>query len=148
LELVSGRLFVRESYLAVFQFTQAVIADGDAEDVRGEILKGLGARADRFGVDHPVFAPDARLDLGEELGLFQRVAKLGAEDGGERFDRNQKVFAGRAPATVSREAAAGDDVMDVGMIEELAGPGMQYANHAQTAAAEPGIKRQLLQGRG
>src|SRR5437762_6964585 len=70
LELVSGRFFVRESDRAVLQFKDAVIAEGDAKDVRGEILESLGARADRLGVDHPVFAPDARLDLSEELGLF------------------------------------------------------------------------------
>jgi hypothetical protein len=29
--------------------------------------------------------------------------------------------------------------MDVGMIEELAGPGMQYCHHAQAVADEPGI---------
>jgi hypothetical protein len=43
LELVSGRLFVRESDLAIFQLTEAVVGDSDAKDVRGEILEGLGA---------------------------------------------------------------------------------------------------------
>ncbi len=41
------------------------------------------------------------------------------------------------------EAAAGDEVMDVGMIEELAGPGMEYSDHAQTATYEPGVLSQL-----
>jgi hypothetical protein len=41
LELVSGRLFVRESNSAIFQLAQAVVADSDAKDVRGEILEGL-----------------------------------------------------------------------------------------------------------
>src|SRR5258705_13452118 len=111
LELISGRLFVRESDLAIMQLAQPVVAGGDAKDVRGEILESLCATADRFGVDHPVFAPDAGRDLSQEISHFQGVTELGAEDAGERFDRNQKVFAGRAPATVSSEAAAGDDVM-------------------------------------
>jgi len=48
-------------------------------------------------------------------------------------------FAGGAPVAVVSEAAAGDEVMDVGMIEELAGPGMQYSDHAQAGADEPWI---------
>ena len=41
------------------------------------------------------------------------------------------------------EAAAGDDVMDVGMIEELAGPGMEHADHAEAGADEARILGQL-----
>src|SRR5882672_7238554 len=130
LDLVSGRLLVRESDLAIMQLAQAVVTEGDAKDVGGEILESLGTTANRFGVDYPVFAPDARLHLSKENGLFQRVTKLGAEDSGERFDGHQEVFACKAPATVSSEAAAGDEVMDVGMIEELAGPGMEHADHS------------------
>ena len=79
-ELVSGGLLVSESDLAMMEVAEAVVTEGHAKDVRGEILESLGARADRFAMDHPVFAPDARLDLSEQLGLFQFVAKLGAED--------------------------------------------------------------------
>jgi hypothetical protein len=42
----------------------------DAKDVRGQILEGLGSRANRLGMDHPVFAPNALGDLSEELGSF------------------------------------------------------------------------------
>ena len=42
-KLVSGGLFVSESNLTIFQFAQPVVADGDAKDVRSEILEGLGA---------------------------------------------------------------------------------------------------------
>ena len=42
-KLVSGRLFVDERDVPIFQVAQAVVADGHAKDVRGEILKGLGA---------------------------------------------------------------------------------------------------------
>ena len=79
-ELVSGRVFVGESDVALMQLAEAVIGDSDAKDVRSEILEGLSARADGLRVDHPGFAPDALLDLSEERGLFQGVTKLGAED--------------------------------------------------------------------
>ena len=45
-ELISGRLFISESDVAVFQCTEAVVAEGHAKDVRGEILEGLLAGAD------------------------------------------------------------------------------------------------------
>src|SRR6266436_4949004 len=61
LKLLRGRLFVRESNLALLQFTQAVVTEGDAKDVRSEILESLHATANGLGVDHPVLAPDALL---------------------------------------------------------------------------------------
>lgn len=62
LELVGGRFLVGESDLAIFQFAEAVVTDGDAKDVRSEILEGLFAGADRLGMDHPGFAPDGGRD--------------------------------------------------------------------------------------
>ena len=41
LELLAGGFFKSESDVAVLQFAQAVVADGDAKDVRGEILESL-----------------------------------------------------------------------------------------------------------
>ena len=61
-ELVSGRFFVGESDVAVLQLAEAVVTDGDAKDIRGEILESLRASADRFGMDHPGFAPDGGFD--------------------------------------------------------------------------------------
>jgi len=55
--LVSGGVFERESDLAIMQAAEAVIADGDAKDVRGEILEGLVAGADGLGVDDPFLFP-------------------------------------------------------------------------------------------
>jgi hypothetical protein len=80
LELVSGRLFVRESDCALVQRTETVVTDSDAKDVGGEILEGLQAGADRFGMDHPIFAPDAGRYLSKEFGELEGVAELGAED--------------------------------------------------------------------
>src|SRR5215217_2174402 len=80
LELVSGRLFVSESDMAIMQLAQAVVTDSDAKDVRGEIFEGLLTRAHRFGMHDPVLAPDVRRDSREQLRLLQLVAKLGAED--------------------------------------------------------------------
>ena len=57
LELVSGGVFVGESDLAMMQAAEAVVGDSDAKDVRSEILEGLLAGADGFGVNHPFLFP-------------------------------------------------------------------------------------------
>ena len=93
LDLSRSRLFISESDVAVLQLEEAVVADSDAKDVRGEILEGLFAGAYGFGMHHPVFAPDARSDCSEQLSLFQFIAELGAEDARKRFDVDQEVFA-------------------------------------------------------
>ena len=143
LDSIGGRFFVAESDLARFELHQAVIADSDAEDVRSEILESLLPGADRLAVNHPVFFPDAPSDLSKQPGVFQFIAELGAEDHGERFFGDQKVFACGAPAPVVGQAAAGDDEMNVGMIAELASPGLQHADHAEAAADESGIEREF-----
>jgi hypothetical protein len=81
LELVSGRLFVGKSDLTIFQFAQPVVAEGDAKDVRGEILESLLAGAHCFGMHDPVFAPDPGRYLSKEFRLLEGLAELGAEDG-------------------------------------------------------------------
>src|SRR5437870_97435 len=144
LELIGGGLFVSESDGAVFQLAQAVVAEGHAKDVRGEILEGLFAGAHGFGMHDPVFAPDARSDCSEQISLFQFIAKLGAEDHGEGFNGHQKVGARGTPAAICTQAAASDDVMNMRVIEQLPGPGMQYAHHAKAAADEPWVLGQLL----
>jgi hypothetical protein len=40
-ELVGGRLFVRESDLAIMEVAEAIVREGHAKDVRGKILEGL-----------------------------------------------------------------------------------------------------------
>ncbi len=56
-KLVSGGVFIRESDLAIMELAEAVVTEGDAKDVRGEILESLGAGADGFGVDDPFLFP-------------------------------------------------------------------------------------------
>ena len=81
LELVSGRVFVGKSDAAILQLAKAIITEGHAKDVRGEILEGRFATADRLGMDHPVFLPHSGVDLSKQFGLLEGIAELGAEDG-------------------------------------------------------------------
>ncbi len=80
LELVRGRLFVSESDLTILQLAQAVIAEGHAKDVRGEIFESLLTRAYRLGMHDPVLLPHSGVDLRKEFRLLEAIAELGAKD--------------------------------------------------------------------
>ena len=105
-------------------------------------------RSPRVGNERPSLCARLGRYSSKELSRLEGIAELGAEDAGERFDGQQKVFACGAPAAGSAQAAAGDEVMNVRMMKQLAGPGMQYADHANAAADEPWILSQLQQGGG
>lgn len=97
LKLVSGRLLVGESNLTICQLAQSVVAEGDAKDVRGEILKGGLAGTDGLAINHPALFPDTPVDGGEEAELFEGVTRLGAEDEGERLLGHQRPASVRPP---------------------------------------------------
>jgi hypothetical protein len=86
LEFASIRSPVAEGHFAVCQLEDAMVADGDAEDVWSEILQGGQATAHRLAVDDPILLPDCVRDLGKAVGLAQSVAELGAKDTGEGSD--------------------------------------------------------------
>src|SRR5260370_33991636 len=74
--------------------------------------------------------------------------QVGVEDWGERFEGHQEVLACRAPATVVSEAAAGDEVMDVRMIEQLPGAGVEHADHPEAGAHQARVLGPWLQSSG
>jgi hypothetical protein len=80
-------VFVLKGDVAVFQLQEALVAEGDVEAGWRQVLEGLLAGTDRFGMHDPVPLPGLwgpmRLQRG---GFLQGVTELGAEDGGERFD--------------------------------------------------------------
>ena len=76
------------------------------------------------------FVPYPRGNQIEQLGLFQLVSELGAEDGRESFDRNQKIRTGRVPFPVFGQPATGDDVMNVRMVPQVSRQGVEHAEHA------------------
>ena len=99
-ELIGGRFFIRESDAALLELENAVIGDSHAKDVRSEIFESGEAAADGLRVDHPILPPHDRINCCEQFGLFQLIAKLGAEDFGESFHRDEKVWARELPGTI------------------------------------------------
>jgi len=87
--LISGRILVGKSHLAILEGEDPAIADGDAKDVRSEVFEGGGACAYRLRVNDPIFAPDLLVKEMEEIALFEQIPELGAEQDRERLDVNK-----------------------------------------------------------
>jgi hypothetical protein len=140
---------IAEGDLAVGQFEDAAVADGDAEDVGSQILQGVETIAHGLAMNDPILLPHCWGDKGEEIGLAQSVAELGAEDGGEGLDGKQEVLSGGQPGlTIRGKAASGDEVVNVGVVAEVAPPGMEDADEADLPADEARVLGQVLEGGG
>jgi hypothetical protein len=144
-DAISRRLLVLESESALFKLQDSVVADGDSKDVRREILECSFPRSNWFQVDYSLLLPYAFVDSRKEAGLLQLISNLRAEDDVERFAWNEKPIAGRFPAAVFGEPAAGHDVVNVWVVLQGASPGVEHADHSDSAADEPRIERQFLQ---
>jgi len=124
------------------------IGGGGFEDVAGEITQGIFTRASGLAADVPMTLPDLGRDPGEELGLF--LEQAGFEEGAaaiaQRLMVEEERFACRDPgASVQAETPARHQVMDVGMKDEGATPGVEDTQHAQLGSQPAGIGGQILQ---
>jgi hypothetical protein len=135
---LGAALPVGEGDVIVLAGEDAMISDGDAEDVGGQVRQRRAAVADGLGVDHPVLRPDSRVDLLEQPGRPHRVAEASPEDPGERAVGDEEVRpSGHPDRTVGAGSAAGDDVVDVGVVFEGAAPGVEHAEEAGERGADP-----------
>ncbi len=117
---------VGEGDRAVCERDDAVVGDGDLEDIRGEIGEGGVAVVIGLTVDVPGKSPGLRIDLLQQTGVAHLFFEDGAVDGGERFDRDKEVGPGGPPGrAVLGEAPTRDNVVDVGVVLELPAPGVQ-----------------------
>src|SRR5437867_1531052 len=81
--------------------------------------------------------------------LFEALVKEMAEVVAEGKDRQQEFFFGGYPlALVEAQTAARRQIVNVGMINEGATPGVQDTQQAQRSSETPGIGGQVLQGLG
>jgi len=89
-----ARSAVAEGDLIILDFHETAVTDRDAKDVRGEILEGGEAVADRQAMDDPVLFPYGGRDTRKTLCRAQCVAELGAKELRERLNREEKVGPG------------------------------------------------------
>jgi len=73
--------------MTVLERDDVSVADGDREDIRGQVLNGCLAAADGDDVHHPILFPEVRRDLIEKAGSFQQIAEFAAEDLGQGLFR-------------------------------------------------------------
>ena len=72
-----------------------------------------------------------KLEVAGSMEFLKSSAKLADKNRREREHRKQLMGRGLGPSTVSAQAAAGDDAVDVIMIVERAAPRMQDQGHAE-----------------
>jgi len=78
---------------------------------------------------------------------LEGVEEFGTKDLGKSFHREQEILRGTQPgALIGRQGACGDEIVDMGMIGEIAAPGVQNAEHADLSTEEARILRQELGG--
>ncbi|MEJ2365865.1 MAG: YmdB family metallophosphoesterase, partial [Deltaproteobacteria bacterium] len=73
-------VFVGEGDLIVFYLQNTAVAQGDAEDVGGEILQGGLPIAHGLTVHHPVLLPGVGRDCLKQACLTQDVSELGPKE--------------------------------------------------------------------
>jgi len=113
-------------------------AEGGAEDVSGEVFQGGFAGANGLNIGYPIEGPGGAGDLDVELRvlLLQRLSESGAKALRQHGLREEVTLAFGAdpPQAVGGEPAAGHDAMDVGMIAQVARPGLEHGEEADLGA--------------
>jgi len=107
-------------------------------------------RASRLHVDDPVAGPGVGGDRIEEVGTAQGVTHRAAKDRREDVAGEEEIaVSGGDPAcTVGRESAAGDQDVDVRVIPQILGPGVQDGEDRRAGAEVAGIGGEGEQGLG
>jgi hypothetical protein len=109
----------------VLETHDAVVGEGDREDVGGEGGEGGVAVVVGLTVDIPGESPALGGDVLQPSGLAHVFFEEGSGDGGERLHGHIAVGSGGKPrVTVFGEPATGDDVMEMRVVVELPTPGM------------------------
>ena len=90
-------VLIAKGHLAIFQFQDAMVADGHPENVSGEVLHGGSSIADRLTVHNPALLPDGFGNVVEEISLSQSLSELCAKDLGKALHRKEEVFPPRQP---------------------------------------------------
>ena len=65
LELTGVRSVIAECYLIILHLDQAAVADGDAEDIGGQILEGGTTITHQLAMNNPILLPHFHRYLGK-----------------------------------------------------------------------------------
>src|SRR5271169_3043753 len=119
-------IFVADGDAFVVEIDNAVVGDGDAEHVAGEIAEhALTAFAPGGTVHGPGLGPCSFRHGQVRTALCECGPELTAYKVGQGLNRNQKALASRMPTVaVVGNTAAGHQTIDMGPVIELLCPGM------------------------
>ena len=124
---------------------QTPVSECDAVDVGGQILERGLSVTHWFAMHDPFSPPDFWRDLCIESCFSQSALEGSPEQLGESFYRQEKVFTcGQPPLSIVAHPTARNQVMHMRMVEQVAGPGMQHADHSNLAAHKSWISGQFL----
>ena len=124
---------------------QTSVTDGDAVDVRRQIFESGLPIAHPLAVHYPVSPPNLGWDLGEENSSLKRASEGSPEQFRKRLDWQEEVSACGQPALpIATQPTAGHQVMHMGMVRQVACPGMQHAHQPDLPTHKTRISGQLL----
>ena len=135
--LAGFRVRVAERDAAVAFRKLPLRTHGRAVDVAREVFERVFAAPDRLAVHDPRLAPHRGLDLVEERGVAfaQRPFEARAHPHAEHLHAKQVIrILRRDQDTILPQRHAGNDVVDVRVIHELAAPGVERAQEPEFAA--------------
>ena len=129
---------VAESDDTVVDGFQPAVGDGDPEDVASEVVEHLIAASGMLGMNDPVFLPHRYGRVGEQSRPFQSRTEFRAEDDRQCTVGNQefRMFGAHPGLVAGREAACGDQHVNVRVKQHGARPGVKDGQSAQASAKE------------
>ena len=148
-ELAGFALAIGPQELALRQELDGAIGRGGLEEVSGKVTQRVESGTGGLATDVPGFLPYFLWNLGQQIGLLleQTSFEKSAEVLSQRLVMEQEIVFDRDPgASIQAQAAAWNEIMNVGMKDQGARPGMEHAQHSQLRAQAFGIGRQVLQG--
>src|SRR5215831_12991221 len=163
-----GIILPAECNLLAIEGHEAVVGDGDAVSVAGEIAEDMMGTAEGwFGIDDPVLAEQGAQESAEGFLVLQRSKRareddlallesslesgdeLTAKDATEHAHRQEEGIARVDPArVVGRKTSGGNQTMQVRMEQQVLTPTVQHGKEADLSAEMFGIRRNLEQGLG
>jgi len=131
--------------------SEARVGGGGLKDVTAQILQSRGARSDRAKIHDPLLSPNPCGDAGQRRRIFpsEGLGKEGSEMIGHRpLGQEKSTPVGEPLTLIVAQTASGNEVMNVGMIDQSAAPGVENTEHPQCRPQSIGVPGQILQGAG
>jgi len=120
-------IFVAEGHTPIVDRENAVIGNGDAMNIPGQVLKNRAGSLDSgFTMDHPGNPPDGFRQFELRKSLAKKVSKHSPKDNRKSLHRDQITLAGMNPSGwLFGNPSGRNQAMNVGMINQGSGPSVK-----------------------